>query len=355
MPREKVASFEIERLEVLDEDGNLDGSLEPDLSDDDLVSMYKTMKRARALDERAIKLQRRGEIGTFAPAIGQEAAQVGSAYALEDEDWMVPSFREKPAFLTRGAPMEALLWYDAGLEEGAEIHDRNDLPPAIPVASQTVHAAGIGWAQELEDDNSASLVYFGDGATSEGDFHEALNFANVFDAHTVFVCQNNQYAISLPREEQTKSETLAQKAVSAGVEAVQVDGNDLLAVYKATRDALEKARQGKPQMVEAVTYRLSMHTTSDDPSVYRDEEEVERWKQRDPIDRIEKLLRRRDVLDDATVDGIEEEIDSEVDDAVESLKQKKADADPADIYRYVYDEIPDGLLRQMEARQGVEE
>ncbi|MCJ7479123.1 MAG: pyruvate dehydrogenase (acetyl-transferring) E1 component subunit alpha [Candidatus Nanohaloarchaeota archaeon QJJ-7] len=347
MPREEVASFSIEKLQVLDEEGELDEELAPDLSEDELLEMYRTMKRSRRLDEKAISLQRRGEIGTYAPAIGQEAAQVGSAYALEQDDWMVPSFREQPAYLTRGVPMHVLIWYAMGMEESGESDDTN-MPPSIPVGSQTLHAAGIGWSQEIKGDESASLVYFGDGATSEGDFHEAMNFAGVFDAHTVFICQNNQYAISVPREQQTKAETLAQKAIGQGIDTVQVDGNDIFAVYKATEEALEKARDGDPQMVEAVTYRQSLHTTSDDPKVYRDEEEVEEWKEKDPIDRLEIHLKEEGVLDEEKIDEMEEEIEDEVEEQVEKAREVEDAVDAEDMFEHVYSEMPPYLQEQLE-------
>ncbi|MFB6077086.1 MAG: pyruvate dehydrogenase (acetyl-transferring) E1 component subunit alpha, partial [Candidatus Nanohaloarchaea archaeon] len=329
MPRETVASFDIEHLQVMDETGDVDEDLMPDLSDDDLLEMYRLMRRARRLDEKAIALQRRGEIGTYAPAIGQEAAQVGSAFALQEADWMVPSFREQPAYLTRGVPMHVLLWYAMGMEEAGEGADTT-MPPAIPVGSQTLHASGIGWAQERADEEQAALVYFGDGATSEGDFYEAMNFAGVFDAHTVFLNQNNQWAISVPREHQTNAETLAQKAVAAGIDTVQVDGNDIFAVYRAAQEALEKARHGEPQMIEAITYRMSMHTTSDDPKVYRDEEEVEAWKEKDPIDRLETYLLDEGVLDEEAIEEIGNDIEAEVKEEVEKAQEGEQEVDPAE-------------------------
>ncbi len=354
MPRETVAEFEVEHVQVLDADGNVDEELLPDLSDDDLLEMYRIMKRSRRLDEKAVALQRRGEIGTYAPAVGQEAAQVGSAYALTEDDWMVPSFREQPAFLARGAPMHALLWYAMGMEESGEI-EGNDLPPAIPVGSQSLHAAGIGWAQEIVGDDSAALVYFGDGATSEGDVNEALNFAGVFDAHTVFLCQNNQYAISVPREQQTKAETLAQKAIGQGVDCVQVDGNDILGVYKVTKEALDDARDGTPHMIEAVTYRQSMHTTSDDPSVYREEAEEQEWAKKDPIDRFEAYLKTAGILDDETIDDIEADIEDEVKEEVEKAKAGEETVDPEDMFEHVFAEMPPELEQQLEQFRAVEE
>ncbi|WP_433634548.1 pyruvate dehydrogenase (acetyl-transferring) E1 component subunit alpha [Halomicrococcus sp. NG-SE-24] len=350
MPRQRIAEFGVDSVQVLAEDGTVDRELAPDLSDERLREAYRQMKRSRRLDERAIALQRRGELGTYAPAIGQEAAQVGSALALADEDWMVPSFRESAAFLTRGASPHALLWYAMGMEEGAEIPDENrDMPPAVPVGTQPLHAAGIGWGQELEGEDAATLTYFGDGATSEGDVYEAMNVAGVFDAHVVFLCQNNRYAISTPRAQQTRTETLAQKAVAAGIEGVQVDGNDLLGVYGVVSDALERARAGDPVFVEALTYRLSMHTTSDNPAVYRTEEEEAEWGRRGPVERFEAYLREEGVLDDETVARIDEEIEAELADAIERAKAGEADVDPADMFEFAYADPPRSVERQREA------
>ncbi len=348
MPKESAASFNIPYLQVLDADGTVDEEHEPDLSEEDLLELYRLMKRSRRLDEKAIALQRRGEIGTYAPAIGQEAAQVGSAFALRDADWMVTSFREQPAYLTRGTPMHKLLMYAAGMEESGEITNSNDLPPSIPVGSQALHAAGIGWAQSIKDDDAASLVYFGDGATSQGDVYESMNFAGVFDAHTVFLCQNNQYAISVPREHQTRAETLAQKAIAAGIDGMQVDGNDILAVYNATKEALEDARNGNPHMIEALTYRMSMHTTSDDPSVYRDEDEEEKWQEKDPITRFETYLKDKDILDDEKIEEIEADIEDELKEEIAILKEEEENVDPAEMFDHVYDEMPPELQEQLE-------
>lgn len=348
MPKESVTSFDIAYTQILDEDGNVDEGLEPDLSEDELLDLYRLMKRSRRLDEKAIALQRRGEIGTYAPAIGQEAAQVGSAYVLEDRDWMVTSFREQPAYLTRGTPMHKLLMYAAGLEESGSIEGSNDMPPSIPVGSQALHAAGIGWAQNIKGDDAASLVYFGDGATSQGDVYESMNFAGVFNAHTVFLCQNNRYAISVPREHQTKAETLAQKAIAAGIDGQQVDGNDVLAVYAATKEALEQARQGNPRMIEALTYRMSMHTTSDDPKVYREEEEEAEWEKKDPITRFEMYLKEKGVLDEDKKSEIESEIEEELKEEIKKLKAAEDDVDPAEMFEHVYEEMPQELQEQLE-------
>src|SRR5699024_5467301 len=242
-----------------------------------------------------VSLQRQGRMGTYPPLSGQEGAQVGSAHALADDDWLFPSYREHGASLIRGFSLERTLLYWMGHEVGYDEEDANIFTPAVPIASQLPHAVGASWASKLKDENKAFLCYFGDGATSEGDFHEAMNFAGVFDTPTVFFCNNNQWAISVPRERQTASETLAQKADAYGFEGVQVDGMDPLAVYRATRKAVEKAKvpdddDARPTMIEAVQYRFGAHTTADDPSVYREDDEVKEWKAKDPIPRLEAYL-----------------------------------------------------------------
>lgn len=352
MPRGTIAEFSIDHIQILNEAGVVDDTLLPALSDDALITMYRVMRLSRRFDERAIALQRRGEIGTYAPTIGQEAAQVGSALALTDADWMVPSFREQGAYLARGTPVHKLLWYAMGMEEGAEIpRDAHALPPSIPVGSQALHAAGIGWGQEIKNEDAASLVYFGDGATSEGDVYEALNFAGVYNSHTVFLCQNNQYAISTPRVQQTKAATLAQKAVAAGIDGIQIDGNDILGVFATTQDALARAREGNPVLIEAVTYRRSMHTTADDPSVYRTPEEEAEWAERDPIDRFETFLLDRNLLTSDRIAAINDDIEAELEAGIEAAKEGQQAVDPADMFRFVFADLSPELERQLQEYQ----
>ncbi|WP_224268178.1 pyruvate dehydrogenase (acetyl-transferring) E1 component subunit alpha [Haloprofundus salinisoli] len=357
MPRETAYELSIDYVQVLEPDGSVDAELEPDLSEDDLLEMYWTMRRSRRLDERAIALQRRGELGTYAPAIGQEAAQAGSAHALADEDWMVTSFRETPAYLARGTPPQMLLWYAMGMEEGsATTRESRNMPPSIPVGSQALHGAGLGWAQEIAGEDAASLVYFGDGATSEGDVYEATNLAGVFDAHTVFLCQNNQYAISVPRTKQTRAETLAQKAAAAGIEGVQVDGNDVLGTYAVVRDALESARAGDPVFVEALTYRRSLHTTSDDPSVYRHEEEEDEWETRDPVVRFETYLRERGVLDDDRIVDVQESIEEELREEIQAANEGRESVDAEEMFDYAFETpIPELERQRTEFRDAASE
>lgn len=343
MVRKEVYSGSIQKIEVMDtEDEN-----SIDLSDEELRELYREMLIARKFDEKAFSLQRRGEISTYAPHKGQEAAQVGAMHALEEDDWMVPSFRETAAFIARGAPLDKIFQRWMGDANGQKnLSEMNTLPVAIPVGTQNLHTAGIGMAMQNKGDENAVLGFTGDGSTSEGDFHEALNFSGVYSGHAVFFVQNNQFAISLPREKQTKSETIAQKAIAYGINGIQIDGNDILAVIKATREALDKARKGEPVLIEAITYRLEDHTTSDDSTRYRDDEEVEKWKEKDPLKRFRDYLQKNDIWTEDL-----EEFEEEAEEKVNEAAQKAMDADDPEfdeLFEYVYDEMPELLKKEKE-------
>ena len=335
--------FQVEYLSILDSDGNLDTALEPKLADHELKSLYRSMLLGRRLDERMVRLQRQGRIGTFAPTKGQEAAQLGSIFTLRPTDWMVPSFRETGAMIWRGWPIEKLLLFFAGhLEGGQPRPDQHDLPITIPVATQLPHAVGLAYAAQYRGDDVVVMAYFGDGATSEGDFHEALNFAGVWHVPVVFVCQNNQWAISVPLKKQTHSRTIAQKALAYGLPGLQVDGNDVLAVYAAAREAVDRARAGDgPTLIECVTYRLGVHTTADDPTKYRSDAEVAMWEQKDPLTRFKAYLEKRNLLED----GLEQRVDDEIAEAVRRFEAAPA-PDPLTMFDHVYAELPPHLIAQ---------
>lgn len=353
MPRETLElQTTVDRLSILSADGEVDSELEPELDDDLLVGMYRTMVRARRFDELLLEWQRGGRIGTFAPVTGQEAAQVGAVSALEESDWFVPAFREIAASLWRGWDPVQMTVFNAGYNEGAKIpDDARDFPIAVPVATQIPHAAGIAYATRLREEDDVVMTFFGDGATSEGDFHEALNFAGTFSVPAVFVCQNNQWAISTPVEDQTASATLAQKGVAYGVPGIQVDGNDVLGVHVAAREAVERARKGDgPTLLECVTYRLSLHTTADDPTRYRDEEEVEAWKEKDPIPRLRNYLLDREILDESSADELEDEVEEELSGVWEEAESRMAElGGPEVMFEHIHAEMPADLEAQRKA------
>uniref|UniRef100_A0A832A8E6 Pyruvate dehydrogenase E1 component subunit alpha n=1 Tax=Desulfacinum infernum TaxID=35837 RepID=A0A832A8E6_9BACT len=352
MPRTRLnVDTPLEFLSILTEDGLVDRDLEPDVSEELLMKLYRFMILGRRFDEKMLQLQRQGRIGTFAPIKGQEASQLGAVAALEPRDWMVPCFRETAAQLWRGTSMESILLYFGGYDEGGRIADgQRDLPVAIPVASQLLHAVGLAWAAKYRGTDEVALTFFGDGATSEGDFHEALNFAAVYQTPTVFVCQNNQWAISIPRSKQTRSRTLAQKALAYEMPGIQVDGNDVLAVYTAAKEAVDRARSGGgPTLVECVTYRMAMHTTADDPSRYRSEEEVLAWARKDPIMRFEKYLTDKGLLSAEKTEEIASAVDASIQEAVrryEALTQSLGD--PLQMFDHHFEELPPTLREQKE-------
>jgi pyruvate dehydrogenase E1 component alpha subunit len=355
MPRKTIKIPDhIEYLSVLDEHGRMDTKLMPDLDEDQLRYMHRIMLLSRRFDERLLTLQRQGRIGTFAPIKGQEAAQIGAVAPLQQEDWVVPSFRETAAAIYRGTPLTGLLIFQAGYNEGGCIPEgQHNLPIAVPVGTQIPHAVGIAYGMQYRQQPQVTLVFFGDGATSQGDFHEGLNFAGVFNTPTIFLCQNNQWAISLPRTKQTRSQTLAQKALAYGIPGIQVDGNDVFAVYVAVQEAAERARSGKgPTLVECVTYRVSLHTTADDPTRYRSEEEVKGWEKRDPLVRLQKYLIDRKLLSDKHLKDLEANVQADIEHAWQEAQEQMASmGDPLDIFDHVYAELPPYLAEQRQAFQ----
>lgn len=349
MPKKLIETFSVEWLQILDEDGNCDEELRPSLSYEQVKRLFEWMVLARTFDDKAFKLQREGRLGTYASILGQEAAQIGSAFALSPTDWMFPAFREPGASFVRGLPMRMILQYWAGDERGSQIPEGlNDFPISIPVATQIPIAVGVALAAKSNGDPIAVMAFMGDGATSKGDFHEGLNFAGVFSAPVVFVCQNNQWAISVPLRRQTAAKTLAQKAVAYGFPGIQVDGNDVFAVYRAATEALTRAREGKgPSLIECVTYRVGDHTTADDASRYRDREEVERWKQKDPIERLRRYMEKGGLWSKSYDQAVRLESKQKVQQAVHE-QESFPPPDPRDIFRFTFQDLTAELKEQME-------
>ena len=325
---------EADFVRTLDPEGRVVGDV-PDLSEDRFLAIYRDMKLTRHFDQRMVSLQRQGRLGTYAQSAGQEASQVGSTHALAPEDWIVYQYREHGAVAVRELSA-AYLTYWMGHEHGnASLVDDHIAPLNITIADHIPHAVGMAWAAKLQGDETVVVCHFGDGATSEGDFHEAANFAGVFETPCVLFCNNNGWAISHPAERQTESETFAVKADAYGIPGVRVDGMDPLATYRVTRDVVDRARRGEgPTLVEAVQYRFGAHTTADDPTAYRNEDEVDRWRDRDPIDRYETFLRERGIVDDTVVAEIEAEARETVARVIDEAES--FDADPAGMFDYAF-------------------
>lgn len=353
MPEKILESYSIKYIQVLDEKGDFDKSLMPFLSDSEIKKIYELLILSRTFDSRALSLQREGRIGTYASILGQEASQVGSAFAIQRSDWIFPSFREMGVYITMGYPIYMLFQYWSGDERGMRCpDDLNIFPLCVPVGTQVPHAVGAAMAAKYKKDIVAVVCYFGDGGTSKGDFHEGFNIAGVFKLPVVFICQNNQWAISVPRERQTASKTLAQKAFAYGFEGIQVDGNDVFAVYKATKDALDKARDGGgPTFIECFTYRMSDHTTADDASRYRSKEEVEAWRSKDPIFRLKLFMEKNGLWTELYQKEVEEKAKMIVDEAVRKEESIEPPS-PEDMFRYTYQGLTHRHLRQMRDFKG---
>ena len=349
----EIASTDAPIVRLVAPDGTTVGDVEVGLSEDERRELLRLMIRARRLDRECWALQRQGELTVYPPFEGQEAAQVGSAFALGTEDFVFPSFRELAAALVRGVDVVEYLQYHRGTWHGGPYDPiaSRFAPICVPVATQIVHA--VGWAMGATFDGSAacSLAYFGDGSSSEGDFHEGANLAAVFRAPAILFCQNNGWAISVPSNEQFAA-PIAARAAGYGMRGVRVDGNDVLAVYAVTRDAVERARAGEgPTLIEAVTYRIGSHSTADDATRYRDEAEVAAWRERDPIDRYRTHLLDAGTIDDAFVRGCDEEAEAWV---AEIRAELTSLGEPpvAEMFDHAFADPPATLLRQREELLG---
>ena len=276
------------------------------LAESELLELYRRMVLLRTYDERAVVYQRQGRIGTYAIAWGHEAIQAGATFALGDDDWIFPSYREGAIGLVRGMPAATILQWWRGHPSGWwSPADWNIASICVPIATHVPHAAGLAWGKKLRGEKVVAMAFFGDGATSEGAFHEGVNFAAVMNAPAVFVCNNNQWAISTPIEAQTRADTLADKAVGYGIPGVRVDGLDVLAVYEAAREAVERARAGGgPTLIEAVHYRAAPHGTADDPRAYIDLARVEEERANECVGRYERFLRDAGLLNEQLVASV---------------------------------------------------
>jgi 2-oxoisovalerate dehydrogenase E1 component len=340
-----------EAMQIIDPAGDLvadDPGLDPAVYE----AMYKSMVLARELDRRMLALQRQGRIGTYAMLEGHEALQIGSAMALRPDDFVFPSYREHGVQVAHGLPLEVLLAYWKGLpNSGWDMEKYKSAIVTVPIATQLPHAVGYSYYRRLQGDDTVAAVYFGDGATSEVDFHSGMNFAGVWKTPTVFICANNLYAISVPYHLQTASETIAQKAHAYGFEGIRVDGMDPVAVYLATKRAVEKARRGDgPTLIEALTYRYGPHATADDPTLYRSDDEVAEWRKKDPIDRLRRFLEKRGELDERAAEKVAMEVTDSVNAAIAAIEAEPL-PDRDDAVRHAFHRIPEHVVEQLHRMQ----
>jgi 2-oxoisovalerate dehydrogenase E1 component alpha subunit len=321
-----------------------------DLSTEQLRSLYRLMAVGRRIDRQAINLTRQGALGVYASSHGQEAAQVGAVFALEADDWLFPTYRETVASFARGVDVvEALALFSGAWHCGFDPYQYRVAPLTTPLATQALHATGLAMAARIRHDPIVALTFFGDGAASEGDAHEALNMAAVSVAPVVFVVQNNGYAISVPYRLQTKASSIALRAAGVGMPGIRVDGNDVVSVYGAVRTAVDRARRGGgPTLVEAMTYRLEAHTTADDTTRYRSEDEAASWRARDPVDLFLGVLRERNLADDAYV----AEVDAEGEAAAARMRDALFGAPPGDP-REMFDHVYKTRTPQLDAQRAL--
>jgi 2-oxoisovalerate dehydrogenase E1 component alpha subunit len=337
---------------IVDEQGNIvDHSYEDKLTKEFVYQCYQNLIRIRTFDRKCVSLQRQGRIGTYAPFEGQEASQVGSALALQAHDWLFPSYRDHGAAMTFGHSLTSILLFWNGRNEGCVPPEGKKIfPPGIPIATQLPHAVGAAYAESRKGTKNAAIVYFGDGATSEGDFHEGLNLASVLNAPVVFFNQNNGFAISVPLHKQMKSKTIAQKALAYDIKGIRIDGNDVFSVYFETIGALENARNGEgPTLIEAVTWRYGAHTTADDPTKYRDQSVSQHRRETvDPLSRVERFMKNNGWFDEGKIKEIGNEVSNEIDNAIQEMEQFPK-ANPSDMFDYVFEKPTWSISEQKNA------
>ncbi len=346
---EQYSPLEDKMVQVMDNEGNIiNPGLMPDLTDDQILKAYKDMLFERTADLMTVSYQRQGRIYTYPPNYGQEAIHIATAFVLDDEDWVVPAFREMGVYLAKGATLKEIFLYFMGYEDGTVFKNaKNILPISVPIASQLPHATGVGYAVKYKGEHKAVFTFVGDGGTSEGDFHEALNFAGVWHVPVIFIVQNNQYAISTRKENQTASINYAVKAVAYGIKGIKVDGNDFFAMYAVAKEAKDRAvKNYDPILIEAVTYRKGAHTTSDDPTKYRDKEEEKQWDERDPLRRLKAYLVKKGLWSEDQEQKLVAEYKKQVD-RIFSEAENYGPYKLEDVFKYMYADMPDDLRRQM--------
>lgn len=343
-------------IQVILSDGKLNDSLEPKMPESELKRIYTAMILTRHFDSKMLNMQRQGRIGFYVPCAGQEAAQIGSSFALKDSDWLLPTYRDTGVAMMKGVPLKMMVAHLMGNKNDAMFGRQmpnhwgfkgfNFVSIASTIAAHLPVAVGIAMAAKMKKDGNIVMTYHGDGATSEGDFHAAYNFAGVYKAPIVFICENNGWAISLPSSMQTASHTFAEKASAYGFEGTRVDGNDVLAVYKASKMAVEKARRGDgPTMIECLTYRMGPHSTSDDPNRYRTREEIADWKMKDPIERFRGYLEGKGYWSKEYEESVTSNVDRELNEAINE-EQDIGDPDLKSIFEDVYSTMPWHLKEQ---------
>jgi pyruvate dehydrogenase E1 component alpha subunit len=335
-------------FQVIDNDGKvINKEWMPELDDKTVIQAYKNMLFERTADLMIVSYQRQGRIFTYPPNYGQEGIHAATSALIKEDDWLVPAFRELGVYLSKGVSLKEIFLYFMGNEEGSRFKDANKvLPMSVPIASQLVHAAGLGYAVQYKEEKDLVYGFVGDGGTSEGDFHEALNFASVWKAPVIFIVQNNQYAISVPFSIQTASKNIAVKSVAYGMKGIKVDGNDFFAMYQAIQASRENALNGEgPVLIEAVTYRKGAHTTSDDPTKYRTKEEENEWEAKDPMKRLKSYLIEKNLWSDEEEDKLTKQYKKEIDRIFcEAEVDKKYNFD--DVFKYTFVDMPEDILNQ---------
>lgn len=343
-------------LSVMDANGKAPRLNEPGLEKKELLELFRCMLMTRIMEDRALKLQRQGRIGFYLPCVGQEASHIGTAHALRESDWIFPAYRQAGILILRGAPLEQIVdqWYgnEGDISKGRQMpvhysfRSINFVSISSPIATQLTQATGAAMAAKYRGDDTVFMTYCGDGGTSENDFHSALNFAGVYQSPVVFVVENNQWAISVPLEMQTASETMAGKGEAYGIPGIRVDGNDVLAVYQVAKEAVERARRGEgPTLIETLTFRMGPHSSSDDPTRYREQAEVDAWAAKDPIDRFRKYLKARKHWTQAFEEQINKDATEAISAAIKKAEAKKAPS-VSSMFEDVFLEMPRKLEEQ---------